>query len=176
MRVLIIGINHQIQPSDILSWSSSGALERFERGQKDAFAELVQAKIKEGGVQYVVEESKHGQQSVVESCCRCMDIRYENIEMPEAQRAALQISPGYAEDKGIPPDKKAKFHAIREQHMVEAMLAGAQGADSVILICGREHSQALADRLIRADHTVEISDLSDQSWYVEDWQSHMLRL
>src|SRR6266478_5085137 len=112
MRVLIIGINHQIQPSDILSWSSSGALERFERGQKDAFAGLIQTRIEERGVQYVAEESKHGQQSVAERCCWCMNVRYENVEMPEVQRTALGIPPGYAEDQAIASAQKARFHEI----------------------------------------------------------------
>jgi hypothetical protein len=82
MRVLIIGINHQIQPSDILSWSSSGALERFERGQKDAFARLIQAKIEERGVQYVAEESTHGQQSVANRCRKCMTFAMRTWKCP----------------------------------------------------------------------------------------------
>jgi len=105
-----------------------------------------------------------------------MGLRYENVEMPEARRAALGIPPGYAEDDRIPRVEKVRFHEIREHYMVGAMLGSAQGADSAILICGREHSQALADSLTSKGHAVEISDLKDQNWYIEDWQSHMLRL
>lgn len=48
MRVLIFGLNHQIQWSKIWSYSSSGELERFERDQKEHFRELLRNKMLSG--------------------------------------------------------------------------------------------------------------------------------
>jgi hypothetical protein len=47
MDVLILGINHQIQPAHIRNMSTDGSAEAFELAQKEAFAQLLYDLIQE---------------------------------------------------------------------------------------------------------------------------------
>ena len=49
-------------------------------------------------------------------------------------------------------------------------------ADSVVVICGRVHADAIGEQLSKSGHSVVKLDLQDQDWYIEDWQGHMLNL
>jgi hypothetical protein len=53
----------------IWSYSSSRELERFEQGQKDHFRELLRKRISERGVQFIGEETKHGEPSIAHEVC-----------------------------------------------------------------------------------------------------------
>jgi hypothetical protein len=46
----------------------------------------------------------------------------------------------------------------------------------LIVICGRVHTEAIAAQLKGLRRTVEIIDLQDQEWYIEDWFGYMLKL
>ena len=81
MRILILGINHQIQPTRTCSSSTTGDLERFEQGQKDQFRALLSNRIANRSVQFIGEEAAHGQQSVTELQCASDGCRYANIEI-----------------------------------------------------------------------------------------------
>jgi hypothetical protein len=98
MRILIVGINHQIQPTNNYSYSTSGALERFEQQQKDHFRELLSTKIAERTVELVGEEAKHGNESIATQVCEGLAIRYINIEMTPEERSRLRIPAGYDEE------------------------------------------------------------------------------
>src|SRR6267143_382459 len=160
MRILIIGINHQIQPRRIGSSSTTGALEKFEQDQKDKF---------------VGEETKHGQDTVTRKRCELHGCRYANVEMVPEERSAREIPPGYEEDETMPRNDKSRFHLEREEYMFHATTKEAHAADSIIVVCGSFHTQPLAHRFREAGHSVEETDIRAESWYVEDWQSHMLR-
>jgi len=176
MRILIIGLNHQIQPTRIGSSSTSGALEAFEQAQKEKFGALLSAKIAEHDVKFVGEEAKHGQETVTQRCCDLERCRYANIEMTPEERLARKIPPDYEEDESMPRSEKSRFHLEREEYMFHATMKEAQVADSIIVVCGSFHTQPLARRFREAGHTVEEADIRAESWYVEDWLSHMLRL
>lgn len=177
MRVLIIGINHQVQSSKICSSSTNGKLERFEREQKDNFRELLLQKIAERGIQLVSEEAKHGIESIAETLCRAKTIRYVNIEMKPEERDRRRIPPGY-QDEGstVSEEEKRRGNVEREEYMVQMLLTEVGDAHSVLVICGRFHTAGIVSRLEPLGHTVEVADILDQSWYVEDWMTHMMRL
>jgi hypothetical protein len=60
--------------------------------------------------------------------------------------------------------------------MVAAVLAEAGIAESVLVICGRLHSEAIAAQLTGLGHAVEETDVQAESWYIEDWLGRMLEL
>jgi hypothetical protein len=177
VRVLIIGINHQVQSNKICSSSTSGKLERFEQDQKDRFRELLREKIAEHGIQLVAEEANHGFESIAETLCKATTIRYFNIEMKPEERDRRRIPPGY-QDEGstVSEEEKRRGNVEREEYMVQELLTAVGEAHSVLVICGRFHTAGIVSRLEPLGHIVEVQDILDQSWYVEDWQTQMMRL
>jgi hypothetical protein len=176
VRVLILGINHQIQWVRIWSYSSSSELERFERSQKDQFRELLCKRIAERGVQFIGEETKHGEPSIAQEVCASQGCRYANVEMHPDERAERKIPNNYEADPKVPQEQRMQFHRRREEHMFEKAIAEAGDAGSIIVICGRCHTSALASKFRDAGHQVDEADIQDEPWYVEDWMQHMMRL
>jgi hypothetical protein len=163
MRILIIAVNHQIQPAQIKSMSPDGKLEDFEHGQKEKLGELVREHVRMRGVQFVGEEARHG-----------LTASANMTPGPKGKCATslLVITRTLVSRKLI----KIRYNREREEHMAKRVHAENGKADSVIAICGRVHAEAIADRLSQLGHTVDILDLRSQPWYIDDWQSHMLQL
>jgi hypothetical protein len=176
MRILILGINHQIQPADIRSWGSGGGPQKFERGQKEHFALLLQETIAENGVQIVAEESRHGQETITMRVCESANCRYANIEMSPDERSVRGIPPGYNENLDTTPSDRERWNREREEYIAEKAMSEASGAESAMVICGRNHVQVLVERFSHFGHTVETNDLQNQSWYIEDWMERMMWL
>lgn len=59
--------------------------------------------------------------------------------------------------------------------MSYAFLAEASTVESAIVLYGRMHVKPLRDSLQKSGHTVDVHDLSDESWYVEDWFDHRMK-
>ena len=94
MRILIIAVNHQIQPAQIKSMSTNGSLEAFERDQKEKFGELLREQIRGRGVQFVGEEARHGEESVAQRVCQQAGLRpVTNIELNPEPRQGNKIPP-----------------------------------------------------------------------------------
>lgn len=176
MRFLIISANHQIQPAQILSMSTNGKLEAFEREQKETFGSFVKSKILERGVQFIGEEARHGQETVIQRLCGLNNWVYANIEMTPEERTARNIPPGYNEDQSLPRTEKARCHREREEYMLERILGKVGDAESILIICGSKHTGSLAERFRELGHSVETTDLQDENWYIEDWDQHMIDL
>jgi hypothetical protein len=177
MQVFILGINHQIQWVRLWSTGSSrsGEIERFEQDQKDKFRQLLRRTIAEKKAQFLGEETKHKEPSIAEEVCGqgCL---YANIEMDPDERARQDIPANYENDPAIPASEKARFNELRENHMFREAMTKAGNADSIIIICGRNHSPTLADKFRAVNCNVEVSDIQNESWYMEDWVSQMMQL
>ncbi len=81
--------------------SMDGSLEAFERGQKEAFGELIRGQIRERGVQFVGEEARHGQETVAQRVCGAEHCLHANIEMEPEERQRRQIPLNYWEDPNV---------------------------------------------------------------------------
>jgi hypothetical protein len=171
MRILILGINHQIQRP---FGSSSKTCVAFVQGQKDHFVDLLHEQIQKYQIRFVGEEANRAEESVVKNVCKEENCCYVNIEMTAEERALRKIPTRYNEDDALSETEKAKGNREREQCMVEQVLTNAQDSDNILVICGSMHSDALADRFRTVGHSVEVDDLRKKSWYVEDWQDHMM--
>ena len=176
MKILILGINHQIQTSTIGSHSTDGSLERFERGQKEQWDLLLQRTIDERAADFIGEEARHGWESIAKAVCEAKACRYTNIEIPPDERAAKNVPTDYESDASKTPEQKLEFHQQREEYMFQKTIEKAGEAKSLIVVCGRYHTPQLAKKFRDAGHTVEEGDILNEPWYVEDWFSHMMRL
>jgi len=173
-----MGINHQIQWVRIWSAgsSSSGNIERFEREQKDHFRELLRKRIIEENLQFIGEETKHGEQSIAEQLCSSIEeCRHANIDMTLDGRAARNIPVNY-ENLRITPSEQAFFNQKREEYMFKKAIEESRGAERAMMICGYQHTEALANRFRKAGHEVEEADIRNEPWYIEDWLSQMQRM
>jgi hypothetical protein len=169
--ILILGLNHQIQRP---FWSSDRRALAFAQDQKERFAQLIREQIRTRNVRLVGEEANPAEESIAESICTEERCRYTNIDMPSDKRAERQIPPGYNENDTVPEAEKTRGNREREDYMVAKVLATGGECDSVLIICGRDHSEPLADFFLAGGHTVETEDLRNSSWYVEDWKHHIM--
>ena len=176
MQVLILGINHQIQWVRIFSSSTGGVLERFEESQKAQFRELLRRTIVDRKVQFIGEEAKHGEPSIVQAVCDSNGCGYANIEMHPDERVARSIFANYDSDSTLLAEQKERFHQEREKYMFGRAVAESRGAENIMVICGRHHRSALAKEFREASHQVDEQDIQAEPWYVEDWMTHMMRL
>lgn len=171
MRVLVMGLNHQIQRP--FASNDQRALD-FVLDQKDRFAGVIREAVRSRGVGFVGEEANHREPSIAESVCNEEGCRYANVEMPPEERTRRGIPPGYNENDEIAADEKARWNREREDYMVESVLSESGKSESALIICGSQHSESLAKQLRAKGHAVELDDLQKQSWYVEDWWHHIM--
>jgi hypothetical protein len=171
MRVLVMGLNHQIQRP---FGSNDRRAVDFVLDQKHRFAEVIREAIRSHGVEFVGEEANHKEPSIAESVCNEEGCRYANMEMPPEERTRRGIPPGYNENDKIAADEKASWNREREDYMVKRVLSEAGHSESALIICGSQHSEPLAQQLRAKAHAVELDDLQKQSWYVEDWWHHIM--
>ena len=102
--------------------------------------------------------------------------RHANIEMHPDERAKREIPTNYENDPNASDDQKMQFNQQREEYMCAKAVAEAADAQSIIVICGRNHGAALASRFRGAGHQVDEADIQSETWYIEDWMDHMRRL
>ncbi len=163
---------HQLQSTTPIY--TEGKAAELEEGQKRQYEEMLDRVIKERGVQFIGEEAKHGTDSIAQQIARRQGREYANIEMEPAERQAKGIPPGYAdEDSSLPTVEIDRLHKTRERHIFDKTMKLAGGAESVLILCGRIHADALAQLFKGAGHTVDTSDVNKESWYIEDWPKHL---
>jgi len=159
-----------------MSASTNGSLEAFEGDQKGRFGELIRGHIRNRSVQFVGEETRYGTESIAQRVCDQEDCLHANIDMNPQERERRNIPAGYFEDPNLPEPEKKRCNEEREDHMVASVLAEDGKVESVLVICGRLHAEAIAARLVQSGHHVKMADLRDEDWYIEDWVVHMSNL
>jgi hypothetical protein len=174
MLVLVIAVNHQIQPARIKSGSTDGSVEAFEQSQKEAFGQMLIQHIRQRGVGFVGEEALHGEETIAERVCRLENCAHANIDMTPQERTGRGIPPGYDENDNLSEEERNRCHREREEYMCMTALARAGEAKSILLICGRLHSAPIAARLMQLGHSVETTDLQELKWYIENWAEHCM--
>jgi hypothetical protein len=148
---------------------------RLEAAQKVSFANTLERLIKARRAQFVGEEAKHGDEAVASLVAHDMGARYANIEMPPVERERRGIPTDYTnERRPYSTEQRADWNREREDHMVKTALAEAGDAESILILCGREHTDSLALRFQQAGHDVERYDVNQEDWYVENWLEAIL--
>jgi hypothetical protein len=168
MKVLVIGLNHQIQVDAIRSIGPE--IEQLEREQKDGFAKGLHQVIQREKIQFVGEEGEHGVQLIAERVARQLGCKHANIEMTLVDRGKRGIPPDYLNPRRpYTKEQRDKWTAEREEHMVQTAISGAGTSDRILILCGRDHTDSIATRFRNLGHEVETRDLSSEDWYVENW-------
>jgi len=72
-------------------------------------------------------------------------------------------------------EEKGRYHRERELYMCDKAMSEAAGLSNIMIICGRVHSEAIARELRERGNEVEVTDLQEQDWCVDDWISHCLK-
>ena len=176
MRVLIISVNHQIQPAEIRGMSTDGRVEAFERDQKERFIQMLQTEIRKRGIRFIGEEARHDEATIAQRMRGFENLQYANIEMTPQERESRNIPPNYADTRSsLSEAEKARCNREREEYMCAKILAEAGGRESILVICGRTHAGAIAGKLRELGHSIETTDLRTRSWYIEDWAEHCMR-
>jgi hypothetical protein len=172
MKVLIVGLNHQIQRAEVLSGGVD--IEKLEREQKEQFGQSLTRLVQNSGAQFVGEEAEHGVELIANKVALHLNCRHANIEIPPDLRKARGIPVDYTRtDRAYTPEQRANWHREREEYMVDQVTKNA-ACDSAVILCGREHTGAMAHRFREAGHEVETYDLNQEGWYIEDWLTHIL--
>jgi hypothetical protein len=170
VNILILGVNHQIQRP---FGSSDPKAVAFVRQQKEQFVQLLRDEIRQRRIQFVGEEANHLEESIAKAVCAEEGCVYANIEMEPDERKSRGIPRDYNESKTLPQAEKDRLNREREDFMRDSVHYGASGASTVLVICGHNHSESLANDFRSQGHAVEIDDLRNRNWYIEDWRTHM---
>jgi hypothetical protein len=155
------------------SSSSNGRAEKFEKEQKERFADFLREKMIENEVEIVAEEARHGHETVTERVCESRGCRRVNVEMTVEERIERNIPGGYNEDPEFPAADRERCNREREDYMAAKALAEAKDAASMMVICGSRHVEALIQRFQAKGHKITTVQLQDLPWYIEDWATHI---
>lgn len=139
--------------------------------KKRQFEEFIRKTVAEHAIQFIGEEALHGRDTIAGR----LGPRWENIDMPEDLRKAQGISParcaapilldedaktqltngGYQRDLGngvFSVEPRVASDEKRERYMFERVIQASKGMCRIMLICGINHSQKLAE-MFRAEST-----------------------
>ena len=168
MKILILGLNPQIQSSAIRSGGKD--IESLERDQKEGFTKFLSSLIENRRVQFIGEEAEHGVPSIADMVARERGCGYTNIEMSADEKQRRNIPVDYSEPQSAySPEQKAQWEREREDYMLRTVLAMQGDANSALILCCREHTDTLAVLFRRSGNEVATSDLNNESWYIENW-------
>lgn len=157
MDFWIVAIDHGLQ----LERDASDSPERM--AQKDQLEALLGAEIPKRKVRFIAEESKIGKAtiaSVLASTSR-PQVPWKNISMTDAERDAAGVTVALKNRPGHPDDETMTWiecrvpeDDIREDFFIEQTLQGAGDAQSILMLLGDMHVDAVAEKLAKMGHRV----------------------
>jgi hypothetical protein len=159
MKIWIVAIDHELQ----LIPHHTDTDKR--RAKKDQLKDILTVGIPQREVRFIAEESKLGKATIAMDLANSSNPRipWTNIIMTDEERkkagiaAALNRRPGYLEyddttefwiECRIPEDE------IREDFFIDATLQQAKGAESVLMLLGDLHVDAVDKKLQKMGHSV----------------------
>lgn len=171
VEILIVAIDHELQ-------KAKGSHEPRERAaRKDELEALLRRAIAERTVQFIGEESHPNAVTIAKQLADAHSPRipWKNIDMSDDQRKkagideALRNRPCNTEMRGgktfiiehrIPEDE------TREEYFIEQAKRSAGDAQSILILCGDLHVEALKEKLERDGlHRVETDhSLVEKTW------------
>ena len=174
-RVLIIGncVSHEVQKVRTANDGHAKA--------KDVLKSLLVQRITERTVRFIGEEAQYGHETIAETLKTRKD-GWINMDMPMQERDAAGIAEeqrdrgcipryvgeearcqltenGYEQSVGngwIQLIPRLPSDEIREQYMFDRVVENFNSVDSILLLCGVLHSQALAAKFGEAGFEVEL--------------------
>ena len=153
MRVLILPIeDHRIQVIPRVIHDPRGDRERKR------FELVLRKLVRDRTVDLIGEETYPEKNTIAKKVANRLGLRWEAIEMSLKARDEL----GITEDQNNRPhgnETRVSSDGIREEFMVWKSLHKAGGAQSILIICGRMHKDAVAQKFREAGHKVDLDGL-----------------
>ncbi len=161
MDFWIVGIDHELQ----LQKDASDIPTR--RAQKDHLEALLLAEISKRKVRFIAEESKIGKTTIAFALASTHDprIAWKNISMTDAERDAAGITEALKNRPGHPDyetmerwiESRIREDEIREDFFIEQTLGGAGDANSILMLLGDMHVDAVGEKLKKMGHSVSVN-------------------
>jgi hypothetical protein len=161
VNIFILGIDHKVTKE--IGNFTQGAILR----QRQEFEKLLNRLVDKRKVEFIGEEEYPERPTIARRIAKSLTgVRCESIEMSKQERHARGIQ---EEQNNRPrcPETRVPSDEIREKFMVQRTIALARDAHSVLILCGRLHTESLANKFLKAGHHVETGDLGNYDWYSE---------
>ena len=98
-----------------------------------------------------------------------------NIEMPHELRIALDIPPGYADERSpFSPEQITERHRLRERYMFEQAVSHCRELQESLIVCGLQHLAGLQTLFAAEFKDIRIVDLRHEKWFLIDWRSEAI--
>jgi hypothetical protein len=147
------------------------------RDRKARLESLLRREIPARNVQFIAEEAHPRSRIIAQQLGNAYNpqIPWKNIDMSDDERKkeriydALKKRPAHCEQRGnefVEIEHRIPEDDIRENFFVAETLEGAGVSESVLILCGDMHVQALKHKLEAHGHTVEIDErlATDKRW------------
>jgi hypothetical protein len=169
--VYIVGCHHALQSVEVcwrwLIWEEhlkgiGRDVREMAMEQKRKFNERLW-ELKEGyGVTFIGEEAEP---NAITWASR-LGVRWENIDMPPAERDARGIPRNYAGNPDYPACQRAGWDAQREEYMLDQIERLRGTAQSIMVVSGSEHLTPLEGLLSAAGYSVwPPEDVTKSKWF-----------
>lgn len=160
MKILIIAIDHELQKVKRVDEVGERAV------RKERLEALLKQKIAERKVEFLSEESDPDTLTIAKQLSDANEPRipWKNISMPEDERKkagvyeALKNRGWHAEWRDgelVWIDHRIAEDDTLEEYFCEQTKRGAGGSQSILILCGDLHVEALKEKLKRDGHHVE---------------------
>jgi len=158
--IYVVGCNHGIQPrdQDALFGDTSQA-----RDQKSHFTTLIEEIIKGHKIQFVGEEWGL-QETTIARASAGNGVRWANINTSREDLREMGIPPDYLKGE-YSSGQKAQWNRQREQVMLRKIQEYKGDTERLLVVCGFEHLQPLAELLLKINTSVATIDYRNLSWY-----------
>jgi hypothetical protein len=161
MDVWIVAIDHGLQLArDTNDSAKTQAL-------KQQLEDLLMSGVPERAVRFIAEESKVNEITIASLLADASDpkIPWINIFMTDAERAAVGITEAYKKRPGHPDEDtmqtwieyRVPQDEIREDFFVERTLQEFGGAQSILMLLGDLHVDAVGEKLTELGHNVTVN-------------------
>jgi len=159
--IYVVGCNHGIQAEKIGD-TQENTQERTE--QRTSYAELIEATLREGEIQFVGEEWGTNGTTIAHAVANKHGIPWANINTSPADLKQMRIHPFYTKLR-CPPGRKAKGHDQRERFMLHKIQESRGQAKNLLVICGFDHMLPLSDLLREENAEVKFIDYRNRDWF-----------
>jgi hypothetical protein len=158
MDFWIVAIDHWLQLAQDANDSDK------IRAQKDQLEALLRAAIPKRKVRFIAEESKIGKTTLASALAIAThpSIPWRNISMTDAERDAAGITEALKNRPGHPDyetmerwiESRIPEDEIREDLFIDQTLRGAGEAQSILMLLGDMHVDAVGEKLSKLGHQV----------------------
>jgi hypothetical protein len=169
MYFWLVGIDHELQ----LARADNDSQKR--RALKEQLDAMLRAGVPEREIGFIAEESREGMLTLAKELAICPKIPWTNIWMTDAEREAAGIAEALKNRPGQPDHETMSYWIerripedhIREEYFIRRVLDEANGSQSILMLLGDLHVDAVCEKLRRRGHTV---DVNHELFPVKRWE------